>query len=829
MIRITMQNPYQNRSIQEVLDALQTSMEDGLSDEQVQQRQHQYGRNELLAQSITWWKIFFQQFKSPFIYLLCIAAILSVITHNIHNALIILIILIINSLFSFVQEYRATTSLHLLADYFNLLVKVKRKSTNITISSKELVPGDIVFLEAGSAIPADIRLIETNNLYVDESVLTGESVTVQKYAEPTTNNSAYLGTTVTGGTGIGVIIGTGTHTTFGAISTLTVATPHEGTFQYQLTQLSRFLIYLMIITVILIVLGHLLIKGVTAQDTIPLFMFAVALAISITPEALPAVTTFSLSQGALLLARHKVVVKRLSSIYDIGNITLLCCDKTGTITENKLRIVDSLSVDNNDPILYARWMVPSNHRGNSFDQALQEKLPTPAASGTVLQQTAFDPVRRRSNVLIKEEQGYLFIIKGAYEEIITRSTIGKTQRTQSQQWVQQQGKKGHRILAVAYKKIARVPTDLVKEEDQVTLAGCIAFEDPLKKTAVATLTKARALHITIKILTGDSPDVAGTVAYTAGLIKDPQDVLTGPVFEQMNEHEQEEAAVKQTVFARVTPQQKYKIITYLKRHETVGFLGEGINDAPALKAAHVGMVVQEATDLAKSAADIVLLHKSLRVIIDGIEIGRTIAINTIKYIKISLSSSIDNFYAVALASFFTTYLPLLPLQILLLNLLSDIPLLALATDKVDNRDLAYPASYRLKEIILTMVIFGTINSFFNFIIFFMCRLCPAAILQTSWFLFSIMVQLIFILLMRTPRSIFYAQPPSIFLVIAITIAALVGISAPFIPLGQHIFFFAQPPHAMLVSMGVLIIVYIIVVECSKLLYYRFIHPLPLTK
>ncbi len=813
---------YSNKTIQELEQYFSTSVKNGLTDAQVITLRKKYGLHEYKKPLVSGLTIFLRQFRSPFIYLLFGAFCLSLILADFMNAAVIIGIILVNTILGFVQEFRAEKAARFLESYMVVTARVRRNGVEKHIMSKDLVPGDIVVLEPGDALPADLRFVVVDNVTVDESVLTGESIPVNKMVECVKKDSCigYLGTVVIAGTATGIIVATGLQTSFGKISELTLQTAQDSKFRQDIIKLSSFLIKLALVIMATVFTFNLIIKGSQA-DIVQLLMFSLALAISITPEALPVVTTFALSHGSMVLARHKVIVKRLAAIEDLGSINVLCADKTGTITENKLTVKDAYRYHDQDPIFVGSFGTSATSAG--FDAAIRDavqknnqQLPT----YTIVKELPFDPVRRARTLLVEHNNTNVLVIKGALEEVVSRCSIAPAELTEIQKWARDNGLLGRRIIAVAQKPLSQRVDDLVAQEKEMQFVGLIAFEDPLKKSTISSLKKAQKLGIEIKILTGDSKEVAGAVAKQVGLIKSVDDVLVGTDLEKLHDGEKIAAIYKYKVFARITPQQKYDIIEILKLKSAVGFLGEGINDAPALKAAHVGIAVQEATDIAKGAADIILLKTSLSVIIDGIEIGRTVFANTVKYIKIVLALVLGNFYSVALISFFVNYLPLLPIQILLINLLSDFPMIAIGTDRVDAIELKRPSEYKIKDIAYAATLFGLISSFFDFIFFGIFHTRALATLQTNWFIENMFTQLAIVYSLRTVMPFYRAPLPSLPLIILSCTTLFVSVLLPYTEWGRRIFSFVRPQVHDIVIIIFLTLAYFIISEIVKVLYYR---------
>ena len=807
-----------------------TSFARGLSQTFIDAYHSTYGHNGLTEQHISGFSILIRQFCTPFVYLLASAALVSFFLGDLVNGCTILVIICLNSLLSFYQEYKAEQSLKLLKAHLVMTTTVLRDGIIATIQSTELIPGDIVLLETGDYIPADIVLFQ-GALSVNESVLTGESIPVKKESIPSApfkgpqdkrDSVCFFSTTVTQGNAQGVVVATGSKTMFGEISQLTLQTVQHSGFQERLARLSMFILSITLISLVCLLVFHLLIKG-GKTDMIQLLLFGVALTLGLTPEALPTVVTFALSRGALQLAHHNVIVKRLSAIEDLGAITVLCTDKTGTLTENKLSISDLYDITSYDiaRATVLRFFLLASKKGGSadpFDTAIIEasspELLKERDSYEVVQEAPFDPALRRNSVLLSYKKSSLLITRGSFESI-QKVSLPIDTLTAVQEWITTQSAQGNRVLAVAYKEN---PESSDLSQEGFTFAGLAAFHDPIKQTTRPAIIKAGKLGITIKMITGDSAEVAASVAHAIEL---PTTTITGPEFAALSLKEKQQAVKTYTIFARILPQQKYEIVNLLKEGNVVGFVGEGINDAPALKAAHVGLAVKGARDIAQDAADIILLSNNLFAIIKGISIGRNIFSNTMKYIVASISSNFGNCYSVAIASLFIDFLPLLPLQILLINLVSDLPMIAIATDTVDYDELKVPQKYDLGNIAFLATILGITSSVFDFITFTLFYRKGPKILQTNWFIESILTELVLIYSVRT-KGLFYKAPrPSLVLVSMTLLAGALTLILPLSSWGRTVFHFTSPTKAALTALAAIVTIYFFTTELVKILYYRY--------
>jgi len=829
-------------SVDEVLSDLQTKKE-GLSALEVKNRQNQYGFNQLEEVKVHAIQILWRQLHSPFIYLLFVATVIALFLGDSVEAGMIFFFVILNTGLGFYQEYKAEQTIYLLRKYVIAQSKVRREGKDGIISSVELVPGDIVIVEPGDVIPADLRFIDELGLMIDESTITGESIPIKKITAPLDHEAAQLfqaqnigimGTTVISGKGIGVVIGTAKKTMLGDIAQITVESTRETIFAREIGVLSRVVVVLVLSTIALVFFLNVIFKGAYVPLG-QLFIFAMALAVTITPEALPIVITFCLSRGALQLARNKVVVKRLSAIVDLGSIDILCSDKTGTLTENKLTVAHVFGQQVDMTLLLASVassMVMVDHlkqRYNPIDEAfwiaLNEQQQKEVGNYKLIYDVPFDPIRLRNTVVAEHEGVLQIIVRGVIETTLDRCIVSDEQKKEIRAWSQEQELQGRRVLIIANKVIQK-SDDYDKqahEEQDLAFLGLTALEDPIKKDVAKAVVRAKELGVIIKILTGDSPEVAQAVGKQIGIISSADQVMTGAQFSRLSEQAKREAIYTHVIFARVEPQQKYEIIKLLQEKNQVGYLGDGINDAPALKVAHVGLVVQGAADIARDAADIILLKKSLNVIIDGIYQGRIVFANTIKYLKSSFSSVFSNFYSVAIASLFLDYLPMLPLQILLINLLSDFPLIAVSTDTVDTHDLRTPKAYAVKDIFMLTGMLAVVSSLCDFIVVYLFYRISPAVLQTNWFIESILSSLVAIYCIRTRMPFFKAKRPSLTLMSLTAVSTLVAVVLPLTALGQKLFSFSPPTFKMYLYIVFIVIVCFIGLELVKLLYYRLLN------
>ncbi len=831
---------YSHVSAEEVLHNLNVT-ETGLSETEIKTRQTKFGLNELGKQKVRWYHVLWRQFASPFIYILLATVPLSLMFGEKIDACMIVLFIVINVVLGFIQEFRSEKMLATLSSLVVAKARTIRAGKETLVPSTDLVPGDILILQTGDIVPADARVISTAGLTVNETVLTGESVPVNKTIEsvkkPTDvydgTNVVFSGTTIVEGKATAVVVATGANSVMGSIAHLAADTVRESGFEKGIKSLSTFILRLIFGTLLLVFIANVTIKSASRSDLIELIIFSIALAISVIPEALPVVTTFSLSRGALHLAKKKVVVKRLSAIEDLGGIEILCSDKTGTITQNELTVAEVLpfgAYKKAEVILTAAEAAPFLHEtgkeaNNSFDIALAKELSKTdkqkLSACSMLADLPFDPARRRNVVLCATSTQTKLIVRGAFAEVAALSDIKTTDKT-ALAWLEAEGKKGRRVIMVAAKKAKKTDSaDLVKAEDGVEGIGLISFVDPLKPTSKAAIAEAKALGVAVKIITGDGAEVAEAIGREVGLVTESNQVLTAADLLKLPESDQLRAAENTAVFARVNPSEKYRIIQLLQTKHQVGFLGEGINDAPALKIAQVGLVVAEASDVAREAADVVLLQKSLNVIIDGIREGRVVFVNTLTYIKSTLASNLGNFYAVAVASLLIDFLPMLPLQILLLNLLSDFPMIAIATDRVDGAAIKKPKQYDIKEIALIATTLGLVSSLFDFIYFAYFKGQGPMGLQTNWFMGSIVTELLFLFSIRARGWSWQAKRPSLTIIWLTITAMIVTLALPLIPTMREIFKFTLPTKQDYIAVLVIAVLYFFITEIVKRGYYWF--------
>jgi Mg2+-importing ATPase len=818
----------------EVLRRLE-SAPDGLSGDEARARLARVGANALRSHGARPFVVLLRQLRNPLLILLVAAAVASFAVGERTSALIILLIILLRVGLGFFNEYRSELAVEALHSQLRHTALVVRDEEPVRVDVTELVPGDVVRLAVGDVVPADVRLLHVEGLECDEAVLTGESLPAEKRSDPVTSpessldlaSCTFMGTVVREGSGVGVIVCTGGRTEFGAIALQLGERQPQTAFQLGLRDFS-----LLLVRVTAVLAGSILVLNVViGRSLLGSLLFALAIAVGLTPQLLPAIVTISLSTGAKRLAERKVVVKRLVSIEDLGNIVVLFTDKTGTLTEGQITFGGALDAAGRSSEAVLRAGLLCNDAtlskgrvigGNQLDQALWE-APGAVAAGVEgarrLAALPFDYQRRLASVLVEGAGGERqIIVKGAPETVLARCT-GVPQ--ESEAVLDRQFAAGSRVIAVATRSADGRATVTADDEHDLDLAGFLTFVDRPKADADDALDRLKILDVQVKVITGDNDRVAQKVCADIGLAVDG--TLTGSQLDQLDDAQLAAALPDTTIFARVTPEQKSRLIKAQRSlGSTVGFLGDGVNDAVALHDADVGISVQTATDVAKDAADIVLLDKDLEILATGIVEGRRIFANTIKYVLMGTSSNFGNMFSAAGASLFLSFLPMLPTQILLNNLLYDASEMAIPTDNVDEEQLQRPAHWDTAFIRRFMTFFGPISSIFDFATFGIMIWvfnAHAPLFRSGWFVESLATQSLIIFAIRTHRVPFFHSTPSTPLTLATITCVAIGVLLPFSPLA-HVLGFVALPASFLAALAVMIVFYLVLVELGKLRFYR---------
>ncbi len=786
--------------------------------------------------------ILFRQIRNPILVLLLAAALVSGLTGGGTNALIIAAIVALSVGLGFFNEYRAETAMAALRAQIRQDAEVRRDGQASRIPVLDLVPGDVVSLRVGDLIPADIRLLTADELECDEGVLTGESMPMAK-SPATLNGSAsqeqpgcgFMGTIVHQGSAAGVVVRTGAHTAFGQIAAGLAEKHSQTAFEAGLSRFSRFLFAVAAgLTAFIFIINVAL-----SRPLIDALLFSLAIAVGIAPEMMPAIVTVSLSAGSKALAARKVLVKRLVAIEDLGNIEILFTDKTGTLTEGAItfdRALDASGQASGQPLMLglicneAAITAAGPVGGNALDQALWsapgagagQEAATAAASWQRLGVLPFDHERQLASVLVTDPHGkQVLITKGAPEVVLDRCTRlpDGARPTMTALFSE-----GARVVAVATRPADGMPAPTAAAEHGLTLAGFLTFADRPKADAGTAIAQLGRLGVQVKIITGDNGLVAAKVCTEIGV--ECTGVIDGTELETLDDDQLETAIETTTVFARISPDQKSRIIKVARRTgKDVAFLGDGVNDAVALHHADVGISVNSGTDVAKDAADVVLLDKDLGVLADGVMEGRRIFANTMKYVLMATSSNFGNMFSAAGASIFLSFLPMLPSQILLNNLLYNAGQLVIPTDRVDPEALARPAAWDMKFIRNFMAVFGPVSSIFDFATFWiMLHLLHAGptLFRTGWFVESIATQTLVIYVIRTRRIPFFKSRPSRPMLLVPTAAAVAGAILPYTGLA-HLLGFTPLPVKFFLLLAGLVIVYLVLVELAKTRFYRAPH------
>jgi P-type Mg2+ transporter len=831
--------PFWSRKSADEFGGLQTS-EHGLTSAEAVARLGRFGPNQIEGRRrLTGTRLFLSQFRSPIILVLLAAAVLSGFLGDVPDAIIIFVIVLVSGLLAFSQERGAGNAVDALLAVVEVKVTVLRDGEPTEVPAREVVPGDVVRLQSGSAIPADALVLEAKDLHVDESALTGESFPVQKRTGVVPadtplakrHNALFMGTHVTTGSGNALVVRTGTATEFGSLSERLRRPVEETAFE---RGLRRFGYLLMEIALVLVVV----IFGVNVFLHRPLldsFLFSVAIAVGITPQLLPAIVSVNLASGASRMAKRKVIVKKLSSIENLGSMDVLCSDKTGTLTEGTVQLTRALGVDGEQNDDVWRYAYMNSTFESSFtdpiDDAIRSAREFDLSGVTKLDEEPFDFTRKRLSVLVEAGDKHLMVTKGSLRKVLEisdkalladggTSPIGEyTDRLEA--LYHDLSSKGYRTLGVAVRPDFAGSRIEKVDEKEMCFVGVLVLFDPPKPGAAAAVEELRRTGVTLKVITGDNALIATTIGEQMGLTAPV--VLTGGELHRLSTEALARRAPDVDIFAEVEPNQKEHIIRALKHagHIT-GYLGDGINDAPALYVADVGISVNGAVDVAKEAASIVLMEKDLGVLREGVVEGRATFANTLKYIYMSLSGNFGNMLSMSVASLFLPFLPLLPTQILLGNLLTDAPALTISTDNVDPEMVAEPQRWNVSRLRDFMVVFGPINSACDFLTFgvllLVLRAGPVAF-HSGWWLENVLTASIIVLVIRTRRP-FWRSRPSIYLTLATAAVVVVSLALPYIPPLAALFRFQPIPPVFLAALAGIQIFYIAAAETAKHFFYR---------
>jgi Mg2+-importing ATPase len=824
----------------------------GLSSAEVDARIKRYGLNEIAREkrqsplTRLWDNV-----KNPLVILLIALGVLSYLTGDLRAMIVIFIMVVLGVVLRFYQEMRADNAAEKLKAMVNTTATVVRDGKDTEVPLKLLVPGDIIRLNAGDMVPADVRVLSAKDLFLNQAALTGESLPVEKKAAPASAevqnpldlpDICFLGSNVESGSATAVAVHTGSGTYFGSLAASIVDQRQLTSFDKGVNQFT----WLMIRFIAVMVPTVFLLNGLSKHNWVEAFLFAMAVAVGLTPELLPMIVTVNLSKGALAMARKKVIVKRLNAIQNFGATDVLCTDKTGTLTQGKIVLEKHLDVhgDESPRVLHYGYMNSYFQTGlkNLMDEAildhghLEEDLKV-KTDYRKIDEIPFDFQRRRMSVIVEDKQNqHTLICKGAVEEIMRLSPrvevggevldVQPEHDAHRKQLVQELNAQGFRVVAIAYKVIPGdddEPHYKMQDEADMTLLGFLAFLDPPKETATEALKRLHALNVGVKILTGDNEIITTYICKEVGMPVDK--ILLGSQIEAMSEEDLAEAASVTSIFAKLAPAQKEHIIHALQsKGHVVGFMGDGINDAPALKAADVGISVDSAVDIAKESSDIILMENSLLVLEQGVIEGRRVFGNIIKYIKMAASSNFGNMFSVVGASAFLPFLPMLPIQVLTNNLLYDFSQTAIPTDTVDADWLTKPRKWTIGEIQRFILFIGPVSSIFDYLTFFIMLYVfnawsNPALFHTGWFVESLFTQTLIIHVIRTNKVPFIQSWASWPMIATSIIIVAVGAWLTVSPLADTLGFVPLPPLYWLL-LAIMLLCYVVLTQLVKTWFYR---------
>jgi Mg2+-importing ATPase len=825
---------------------------EGLSQAEAALRLKQYGLNEIARekhQSVLLRLL--SNVKNPLVLLLAALGLLSFLTGDLRATAVIFVMVLLGVVLRFFQEMRADQAAEKLQAMVSNTATVVRDGQEAEVPLKMLVPGDIIRLAAGDMVPADVRVLSAKDLFLNQAALTGESLPVERRADvPSADrqnpldlpNLCFLGSNVESGSATAVVIITGDKTYFGSLAASIVGRRQLTSFDKGVNQFT----WLMIRFIAVMVPAVFLINGLSKHNWLEAFLFAMAVAVGLTPEMLPMIVTVNLSKGALAMARKKVIVKRLNAIQNFGAMDVLCTDKTGTITQGKIVLEKHLDAhgDPSDKVLQFGYLNSYHQTGlkNLLDEAIldHEELEARLKANEKyrkIDEIPFDFVRRRMSVVVEDETGLnTLICKGAVEEVLGLCTrvevkgevieVLPEHDAKRRQLADDLNGQGFRVIALAYKQMPGAtdePVYAIKDESDLILLGFLAFLDPPKDTATEALKRLRGLNVDVKILTGDNEIITAYICKEVGM--PVEHLLLGSQVEAMSETELAEAASATSVFARLAPAHKEHIIRALQsKGHVLGFMGDGINDAPALKAADVGISVDSAVDIAKESSDIILLENSLLILEQGVLEGRRVFGNIIKYIKMAASSNFGNMFSVVGASAFLPFLPMQPIQVLTNNLLYDFSQTTIPTDEVDAEWLTRPRKWEIGGILRFILFIGPISSIFDYLTFFMmlyvfnCWQNPD-LFHTGWFVESLFTQTLIIHVIRTNKIPFLQSRASWPLILSSVIIVAVGSWLTVSPVAGALGFVPLPPLYWLL-LAVMLVCYVALTWVIKTWFYR---------
>ena len=848
---LTTTAPYWSREAGDVSTSL-GSGPNGLTAARAAERLAVVGRNSVEdAQRLGPLRLLWRQFGSPLVLILIFAAAVSLSLSQWVDAGIILAIVIGSSLLGFYQEYRASAAVEELKKRLALTCRVVRDGVEGTVHADALVPGDVLVLSAGNLIPADGRILEASDFLVSEASMTGESFPVEKQPGVVPadaplarrTNVVFLGASVRSGTARVVVVETGRRTVFGAIAARLRAREPETNFAHGLRQFGYLLIRAMVVIVLFVLTVNLLLH----RPLIESLLFSVALAVGLSPELLPAIVSVTLSAGARAMSKEGVIVRRLDAIENLGSMTVLCTDKTGTLTEGTIVLADATDSNGRTSAAVRQLAFLNAAFETGIDNPIDAAIVTAGEQAGLsttghakIDEIPYDFLRKRLTIVMAEggdAERHLVVTKGAFLNVLSICTqverdgavcaLTDAVTSELSAYYEAKGKAGFRVLALASRAVSAKGAYQRDDEGEMVFAGFLLFLDPPKADAARVLGDLAKLNVEVKVITGDNRFVTGHLAATVGL--DPTSMLTGDALAKLDDEALWHAAPKTSLFAEIDPQQKERIVRALQRTgHSVGYLGDGINDAPALHAADVGISVEQAVDVARESADIILLKRNLDVLRTGVVDGRRTFANTLKYISITTSANFGNMVSMALAAPLLPFLPLVAKQILLNNFLSDVPSMAISTDLVDAARVTHPQRWDITQIRRYMIVFGLLSSAFDLLTFAALLLlfrAGEATFQTTWFVVSLLTELGVVLVLRTRGPAWRSRPSALLLWTTVAATAF-ALATPFFGRGSTLFGFVPLSTVEMGTVVGIVIAYLAATEVAKRWFFRAQGPTP---
>ncbi|MHC5409341.1 magnesium-translocating P-type ATPase [Listeria seeligeri] len=820
-------------------------MDSGLTHVEVAIRQKEFGRNQTVEeQKVSQLRLFIRAFNDPFIYILVLLMVISYLTADMEATIIMAIMIFTSGLLGFIQSSRAERASYALKNMVKNKVNVLRDGKMTVVTQDEIVPGDVIEISVGDIIPADARVISATDLLINQSALTGESIPTEKYAEDKRatpeiferENLLFMGTDVLSGHGRAVILRTGSSTFFGSLSIAATEKRGDTSFDKGVKTISKLLFYFMLVMVPIVFLINGLMKG----NWLEAFLYAVAIAVGLTPEMLPMIVSTNLAKGAINMSSKKVIMKELSAIQNIGAMDILCTDKTGTLTEDKLELVTYINSqgEKSTSVLEMAYLNSYFQTGwkNVLDHAVMTKLNEKVANGwNKIDEIPFNFDRRRLSVIVENNLETRMITKGAVEEMLAVCThkevdgaispLTMNEKDELQEMCSEMNRSGIRVICVAFKSQKTGVSFTKEDEEKMIIAGFLGFRDPVKSSTKEAITSLFKNQINVKVLTGDNEIVTKRICQEVGI--PANGFLLGTEVDELMDDELMDALQKYHIFAKLTPMQKSRIIEVLKQAgHTVGFLGDGVNDAPALRKADVGISVDTAADITKDASSVILLEKSLTVLNDAVMEGRNVFGNILKYIKMTASSNFGNVFSVLIASAFIPFLPMLSLHLLLQNLLYDSSQLTLPWDKMDRSFLKKPHAWEQKGMLRFILCIGPVSSIFDIATFLIMwfvfsanTVAEQALFHSGWFVVGLLTQTLVVHMIRTEKIPFIQSRATAPVMISTLIVMSLGLIIPFTGFGHSIGFVSLPgsyfPWLVLVLVG-----YMATMQVVKTLYIR---------